>query len=263
MKIWWQNSAPVHATKECAGFIDALSQHLNAIKRSDTKIAFNSVDHGSLDLDFNATVALNTFGPGGFLNKLIEAERQQYDAIAVGCFLDPALDEARELIDIPIFGLAETAMHVACTMGAKFSGIAFSEKHAQFLNGLVRKYGLESRAVPFTSLGMGLDRLFGEGYSDASQILDLVRKSVKQLTDAGAEVILPACSAIGMLLVKEKISEMDGALILDVNALLLKNVEAMVEYHTLTGIKTRSRKLLYKKPSQDKMDKILEIYQFK
>jgi allantoin racemase len=262
MKIWWQNSSPVHATKECAGFLEALTQHLNSVKRKETQISFNSVEKGSLDLHFNSTVALNTFGPGGVLNRLIQAEREGYDAVAVGCFLDPALDEARELIDIPIFSLAETSMHVACMLGSKFSGIAFADKQAQYYDGLARKYGLESRAVPFVSLGTDLAQVFGKGFSDPSEMMDLFKNCVKKLVAAGAEVILPACGAVSMLVVKEKITEMEGALILDVNGLLLKITEAMVDFYKLTGV-SRSRTLLYKKPAREKIEQILRIYNFK
>jgi Asp/Glu/hydantoin racemase len=258
MKIWWQNSSPVHATKECAGFLESLTQHLNSVKREDTQISFNSVEKGSLDLHFNSTVALNTFAPGGVLDQLIQADREGYDAVAIGCFLDPALQEARELTEIPILSLAETSMHMACMLGSKFSGIAFADKQAQYYDALVRKYGLESRAVPFVSLGTDLKQVF----SNPTELMDLFRKLVKKLSAAGAEVILPACGALGMLTVREKITEMEGMLILDVNALLLKITEAMVDFHKLTGV-VRSRKLLYQKPTPESVKQMLKIYNLK
>jgi hypothetical protein len=93
-------------------------------------------------------------------------------------------------------------------------------------------------------------------------MVDLFRKSVKKLAEAGAEVILPACGAVGMLVVREKITEMEGALILDVNGLLLKITEAMVDFYKLTGV-SRSRKLLYQKPASEKIEQILSLYNFK
>ena len=133
MKIWWQSSTMIH-TPELTGYREALTKHLNSVKRADTEISVNGVDRGSLDLHFNFTVALNSFAPGGVLDKMIQADRQGYDAAAIGCFLDPALQEAREVTDIPIFGLAETSMHMACMLGTKFSGIAFSDKQARALS---------------------------------------------------------------------------------------------------------------------------------
>ncbi len=258
MRIWWQNSSPVHVTKECSDFLESLTKHLNSIKRADTQITFNSVEKGSLDLHFNSAVALNTFAPGGVLNKLIQAEREGYDAVAIGCFLDPALQEARELTNIPIFSLAETSMHMACMLGSKFSGVAFADKQAQYYDGLVRKYGLEARAVPFASLGTDLQNVF----NNPGQLKDLFRQLVRSLVSAGAEVILPACGALGMLTVNERITEMEGALILDVNGLLLKITEAMVDFHKAAGV-SRSRQVLYQRPSPEKIKQILQIYNYK
>jgi Asp/Glu/hydantoin racemase len=143
-------------------------------------------------------------------------------------------------------------------LGSKFSGIAFADKQAQYYDALVRKYGLESRAVPFVSLGTDLKQVF----SNPTELMDLFRKLVKKLSAAGAEVILPACGALGMLTVREKITEMEGMLILDVNALLLKITEAMVDFHKLTGV-VRSRKLLYQKPTPESVKQILKIYNLK
>jgi hypothetical protein len=50
-----------------------------------------------MDLHYNAVVAMNSYGPGGVLNKIMQAADQGYDAVAIGCFLDknapPSPDE--------------------------------------------------------------------------------------------------------------------------------------------------------------------------
>jgi hypothetical protein len=55
---------------------------------------------------------------------------------------------------------------------------------------------------------------------------------------------------------------MEGMLILDINALLLKITEAMADFYKLTGV-NRSRKLLYQKPRKEEMKQILQLYNFK
>ena len=105
---------------------------MNELKRSDVEIHINGVDDGSMDLHYNAVVAVNNFGPGGVLNKIMQAADQGYDAVAIGCFLDPAMQEAREVVSIPVIGLGETSMLMACMYGYKFSGIAFHAKQAQY-----------------------------------------------------------------------------------------------------------------------------------
>jgi Asp/Glu/hydantoin racemase len=150
---------------------------------------------------------------------------------------------------------------MACMLGNRFSGIAFCDKQAQYYDAVVRKYGLESRAVPFASLGIDLEQV-QKGFSDPTEIMDLFRKSIKKLSASGAEVILPACGCVNTIVVREKITEMEGMLILDINALLLKITEAMAEFYKLTKV-SRSRKLLYQKPTSENIKNILQIYHFK
>ena len=97
MKIWWQSSTPIHRLHD---YRNALTDHLNAVKRRDTEVSINGVDDGSMDLHYNAVVAMNSYGSGGVLNKIIQAADQGFDAVAIGCFLDPAMQEARELVPI-------------------------------------------------------------------------------------------------------------------------------------------------------------------
>ncbi len=260
MRIWWQSSTMIH-TKKLTDYREALTRHLDSVKRPDTEISINGVENGSLDLHFNSTVALNSFAPGGILDKLVQADRQGYDAVAIGCFLDPALQEAKELTDIPILGLAETSMHMACMLGNVFSGIAFSDKQAQYYDAVVRKYGLERRAVPFASLGIDLTQV-QKGFTDPKTIMAPFQKCLKKLSEAGVEVILPACACVNTIVVNEKLTEVEGMLILDINALLLKMTEAMAEFHKLYGV-SRSRKLLFQKPVPENIREILDVYHFK
>ncbi len=70
MKIWWQSSTPIHRLHD---YRNALVAHLDSVKRSDTQIRVSGVDEGSMDLHYNAVVAMNSFAPGGVLNKIIQA----------------------------------------------------------------------------------------------------------------------------------------------------------------------------------------------
>lgn len=43
------------------------------------------------------------------------------DAYVVACFGDPGLDEARRLVDVPVLGIAQAAMHAAALAAGSFS----------------------------------------------------------------------------------------------------------------------------------------------
>lgn len=43
------------------------------------------------------------------------------DAYVIACFGDPGLDEARALVDVPVLGIAQAAMHAAALTAGSFS----------------------------------------------------------------------------------------------------------------------------------------------
>ena len=258
MKIWWQSSTPIHRLHD---YRNTLTANLNSIKRPDTDVHVNGVDEGSLDLHYNAIVAMNSFAPGGVLNKMMQAEQQGYDAIAIGCFLDPAMQEARELLKIPVFGLGETSMLTACMYGHKFSGVAFHSKQSQYYDRKAFEYGLASRHVPFGDLGIDF-REVQNAFTSPGQMRERFIGEARRLAAQGAEVILAACATVNAVIRRENINEVDGALVLDCNAVLLKMTEAMAELSRMIGLNA-SRRLLYQRPERSAVEDWMRIYNFR
>ena len=258
MKIWWQSSTPIHRLHD---YRAALTAHLDAIKRPDTEVDVNGVDDGSMDLHYNAIVAMNSFAPGGVLNKMIQAGNKGYDAIAIGCFLDPAMQEAREVVPIPVFGLGETSMLMACMYGHKFSGIAFHAKQAQYYDRKAFEYGLASRHIPFGDLGIDFTEV-QNAFASPAQMRERFIGEARRLAARGAEVILAACATVNAIIRRENINEVDDALILDCNAVLLKTTEAMAELSRSIGLSS-SRRLLYQRPQPGALADWMRIYGFR
>ena len=258
MKIWWQSSTPIHRLDD---YRNALSRQLNALKRPDTEVHVNGVDDGSMDLHYNAVVAMNSYGPGGVLNKIIQAAEQEYDAVAIGCFLDPAMQEAREIVSIPVFGLGETCMLMACMYGHKFSGVAFHEKQSQYYDRKAHEYGLASRHIPFGSLGIDFNQV-QTAFTNPVEMRNTFIDEARRLAAQGAEVILAACATVNAIIRREEIYEVDGALIMDCNAVLLKTTEALAELAPGAGLRA-SRRLLYQRPSRKSVADWMRTYGFR
>jgi len=258
MKIWWQSSTSIHRLHD---YRETLAAHLNAVKRPETEVHINGVDDGSMDLHYNAVVAMNSYGAGGVLNKAIQAADQGYDAIAIGCFLDPAMQEAREVVSIPVLGLGETSMLTACMLGHKFSGIAFHSKQSQYYDRKAFEYGLASRHMPFGNLGIDFNDV-QKGFSSPGEMRERFIAEAKRLAAQGAEVILAACATVNAIIRKENIREVDGALVLDCNATLLKLTEAMAELRQSIGVGV-SQRLLYQRPARKSLEEWRRIYGYR
>lgn len=258
MKIWWQSSSPIHRLHDYRG---ALGAHLDSVKRTDSEVHISGVDDGSMDLHYNAVVAMNSYAPGGVLNKIIQAADQGYDAVAIGCFLDPAMQEARELVPIPVMGLGETSMLMACMFGHRFSGVAFHAKQSQYYDRKAFEYGLAARHIPFGNLGIDFNEV-QNAFASPGMMSETFVAEARRLAAQGAEVILAACATVNSVIHREKIQEVDGALILDCNAVLLKVTEGMAELAKSIGLRT-SQRLLYQSPNRRSRDEWMRIYGFR
>lgn len=81
-----------------------------------------------------------------FMKAAVWAEENGYDAIVSGCFYDPGLREARELVKIPVVGVCEASLHVASMITAgKFSILVATRKEIPKMTATTRDYGFESK----------------------------------------------------------------------------------------------------------------------
>jgi len=81
------------------------------------------------------------------------------DAAVVAAFGDPGLGAARELLPIPVVGMAEAAMLTACMLGRRFAIVTFSPTLGPWYQEAVDANGLASRCAgihcldePFTDI---------------------------------------------------------------------------------------------------------------
>lgn len=256
MRIWWQSSTPLDNPR-MADYREHLVAHVESVKRPDTEIRFSGVEDGSLALDYDAVVELNAMARGGVLARIVQAEALGFDVVAIGCMLDPALDEARELVEIPVVSLGETTLLVSCMLGQTVSGVAFSDKQALRYTRQAHAMGLRDRIIPFGSLGIDFPTL-AASFRRPERMVEAFRSAARRLVTGGAEVIIPACATLDLFLAEAGVDDIDGARVLHADATLLKMAEAFGEL-TRLGVRV-SRRLRYAGPSPERRAEILAIY---
>jgi allantoin racemase len=112
-------------------------------------------------------------------DKVLEAEREGFDAAVIDCFLDPGLGASREASDIVVVGPGEASMLLSMTLGDSFSILSTSAKRYRNYvpNPRVRRLGLSDRFVSE----------WGAGFTVAS-IPQNPEKIVAQLVRAAKEI---------------------------------------------------------------------------
>ena len=82
---------------------------------------------------------------GAHVLETIAAHQGQVDAVIVAAFGDPGLVAARELFDIPVVGMAESAVLTAAMLGERFAVVTFSPHMVRWYQDCVLQTGLGAR----------------------------------------------------------------------------------------------------------------------
>ncbi len=127
-----------------------LRAYIDEVKSPDTKVVLQGTRVGRID-SFRFFETLDWIS---ILDSVIGAEQDGYDAVAIGNILDPALREARSMVDIPVLGLGETSMLTACMMGSRFALIGVNPYFGGRFEENVAKYGLRERLASIESMGL-------------------------------------------------------------------------------------------------------------
>jgi len=173
------------------------------------------------------------------MENLHTAMAQGFDAFLIGNIADPGLRECREIANIPVLGLCETSLHVACLMGANFSLVTINEKFTPRIVENVVRAGLRDRLAAVHR--MKVDRILNldAGFTNKAvqdELIDQFQTAAKANTDAGAEVVIAAGGVVMALLADAGIySTPSGAPILNGITTLVKMGEMAVRLDKIMG----------------------------
>jgi len=229
IKIWWQSSTQIENYK---AYKQAIEDHSKAVLSPGTEIEVHGVGQCCGDVSYHYNAFLNS---SEILKNYVRAQKEGFNAVAIGCGMDPCLDEAKEMLDIPVFGLSETGMHTACMLGRKFSVITHSELlNVKRINILIEKYGLTSRSVAPVAFSIDMDSL-ANSFENPKRVLNEFIKASRLAIKNGADVIVHGCNILNLVAVKNHLWEVDGVTVVDSAGILMKMTEAAVMLKRTSG----------------------------
>lgn len=83
---------------------------------------------------------------GGHAAAIIAGEQSgNYDALLIAAFGDPGLSALKEVLDVPVVGMTESALMTAAQLGQRFSIIAISPRITSWYRECVAQNGMLSR----------------------------------------------------------------------------------------------------------------------
>jgi len=126
------------------------------------------------------------------LCRLVESQDNRASAFVIACFSDPGLHAVRETTAKPVFGIAESGLLTALTLGDQIGVIAILPasipRHARFMRAL----GIDGRVAGELAVGLGVTEL-----SDETVTLDRMTEVGRRLRDdKGADVLVMGCAGM-------------------------------------------------------------------
>ncbi len=192
----------------------------------------------------------------------LRAERDGYDAFLIGNIFEPGLHALREALNIPVLGLCEASIHLACMMGAGFSVVNVNPKFVRKVTENIAGAGLTSRLVSIEHMQVERGKVLDTAFEDAdvrAMVIEQFTAAARRGIARGAEVIIPAGGIVMAILARFGVHAIDRAPIVNGVIGLLKVAELAVQMRRLTGSFT-SKVMMYAPPSGELLRDIRQSY---
>ena len=179
---------------------------------------------------------------GGTVLEVLSKYHNEFDAVIIAAFGDPGLIAAREMFDVPIVGLGESAMLSACLFGKKFSVISFTKNMSSWYEESVEILGLQNRYSGFRAIDgvvLSIDEI------QSLQKEALIKAAKDAIEIDGADVIIFAGAPLSGF--KKFVEKEISVPIIDCAEAAVKQAELAV---TMTG-KISNYKRNYKLPPKN------------
>ena len=121
-------------------------------------------------------------------------QKSDYDAYVIACFCDPGVEELRALGYQNVFGIAQSAMHLAANGGGKFGIVSILDISIERHKKQVERAGLSSMLAEDLALNLGVLEL---------EDIELARPRIEQVgrklvEEYGAESLILGCAGMGI-----------------------------------------------------------------
>ncbi|MFT5129864.1 MAG: allantoin racemase, partial [Rhodothermales bacterium] len=109
------------------------------------------------------------------------------DGVIVSAFGDPGVEAVRELLDVPVTGISESAFLTAHLLGRRHVVVCLTKRLGIWYRECAEHYGLDGRIVAVRALDVPPADITQAREECAQQLLALCQRAVR---DDGAEVII-------------------------------------------------------------------------
>ena len=202
----------------------------NSITRYGTAVTVKEVGQGPLSIESTIESDISV---GPMLEKLLEIRSEgSYDAVIIGCAGDPGLAAARELMDIPVIGPAESSYHFACMIADRFSimtPLTAGKASDSRVRARLREMGLEGRLASVVFSQTSIAEMWGK---NKDVIISELSVGVEDARRKGAGCVVLGCMSMAFLLIDEVVGTRDVPIVNPLKT-AIKTAEMFVDLGSL------------------------------
>ena len=170
-----------------------LGEEISQLTGGQIKLDAVSLAKGTASIEGFYDDALNV---PHILQKVKKAEEEGYDAVVIDCFIDPGLDAARELVEIPVLGANESACHLAAQLAHRFSVINILPETEHPVRMAIVKNGTIQHLASLVTINIPVLALESEPEKSIALAVEGAEKAVKQ---DGAYALVLGCTGMSSL----------------------------------------------------------------
>lgn len=239
-----------------------VEHNLDRVKRKDTEIVHKYVAHlrRASDTVLAFPILLNKID---VVQRAVEAEAEGCDAVLVACSGDPGVTEARTLLDIPMVGPMEAALHLAAQYGRKIGIVtALDPSWAEYCATMTDMAGLSSRLAGVESIDIPSPIAFTEGFANPAPVREAIVRAAKKLVARGANVIVLGSAGLSVMASNTELAEVPeiGVPILDTISVGLKFAEVRVDLTKSFKLPVASRVGMFEKMDAKNRNRLVKLF---
>lgn len=255
-KIWWQSSTNVN---DFPIYKETIESHAMKYLGAYCSLEVHGVPFGTTNIDY---LAFGTLNEHEIIHNMLRLRDEgNFDAVALGCFHDPAINAIREIIDIPVMGMAEAA----CMWAKVYSrrpAVVFSNANAadKTIVHVLDDYDMNDMMLPPRYFELEVEMLV-DAFENPQPAIDAFLNAAKVAVKDGADMIIPGCGILNLVMAENGMNRVPGTdvPIMDVTAVLMKTTEAAIALHDIGGMNV-SRRDYYRMPPASLVDTVRNIY---
>lgn len=195
---------------------------LQAMAFPGTNVAIRDVPEGPPSIESAYDELLSV---PATLDGILQAERDGFDAVILGCFGDPGLEAARELVTIPVIGPGETSLLTAAGLGHRFSVVTILDNVVASQEHQAHRAGVLDKLASVEAIGIPVLDLMNDRATTVAGVVDAGRRAIERHR---ADTLMLGCMTLSFMGLGAEVSHALGVPVLEANAVALKAAEAQV-----------------------------------